>query len=256
MEHRPSSVGEILRRARMERGLSFADVDAVLHVRERYLQALEADDYAALPPNVYTRALIREYARFLGLDPTVILDRTLPMRPYDRNPIRPAILPLEKPPLVSLKAAATVGVIAMCTGLFMYLYAQYNSFAQSVELRQTPSLQALSTPPARNITSALLTPFPTFTLGPPPTPQPSATPVAGLVIETRMVERSWLQVWADNRPVFAENAPAGMTRTFTAAEAIRMRVGNAGGVDVTVNGDRQGRLGSAGQALEVSWGRE
>jgi hypothetical protein len=71
-----------------------------------------------------------------------------------------------------------------------------------------------------------------------------------------MVERSWLQVWADNRPVFAENAPAGTTRTFTADEAIRMRVGNAGGVDVTVNGDHQGRLGSAGQALEVSWGRE
>lgn len=256
MEHRPMSVGETLRRARMERGLSFADVDAALHVRERYLQALETDDYAALPPNVYTRALIREYARYLGINPAEILDRGLPMRPQDRNPIRPAIQPLEKPPLVSLKAVATVGVIAMCTGLFMYLYAQYNSFAQSVELRQPTGLQALATPGGRNISSPLLTLFPTVTLGPPPTPQPSATPISGLVVQTRMLERSWLQVWVDNRPVLAENVPAGATRTFAADEGIRMRVGNAGGVDVTVNGDRQGRLGSAGQALEVSWGRE
>ena len=38
-------------------------------------------------------------------------------------------------------------------------------------------------------------------------------------------------------------------------QSVRMRLGNAGGVDVSVNGVSQGRLGSTGQALDVSWSR-
>src|SRR5437764_11411599 len=127
------SVGDTLRRARLARGLTLPEIGAAIRVRARFLQALEADDYAALPPTAYTRLLIRDYARFLGLESAVVLDMALPMRPEDRNPIRQAVTPLEKPAAVSWKAVVTVGVLALCAGLFLYLYVQYTSFAQSVE---------------------------------------------------------------------------------------------------------------------------
>lgn len=254
MEARPPSLGTVLRRARIERGLSLTDVEARLHVPLRQLEALELDDFGPLPPAVYTRALVRNYARLVGLDPAALLGYQLPARPSDRNPIRPAVDPIEKPTLISWNSVLVTATAILGIGLIAYLYVQYTSLAQSLDLREAGG-QSLPTPAARAF-SPLLTPQATGTAVPTPAPEPSATPISGLVVETRVVERSWLQVWADGRSVMAENLPAGTTRTFTASSSIRMRVGNAGGVDVTVNGVHQGRLGSGPQALDVAWGRD
>lgn len=250
------SVGEQLKRTRAELALSLADVQEALHIRQRHIQALETDDYAALPPSVYARALIRHYAEFLGLDPSQLLARYGQARPSERETVRPALPPLERPPLVSLKAIVTVLVVASCVGLFGYLQAQYNSFARSVELETggvTPP--ALATPSSRSV-SPLLTPFPTEMPAPPPTPAPSATAVSGVVLETRTLERSWVQVWVDGTSVLAETLPGGTARTFTGRQGIRLRVGNAAGVEVAVNGIPQGPLGSRGQAVEATWTRD
>lgn len=254
MEPRPGSVGDSLRRARIAQGMSLADIEAALHVRLHYLQALETDDFAALPPTVYTRALIRDYARYIGLEPSELLERALPMRPQDRNPIRPAIQPLDKPPIISWKPVFIVAGVILCVGLFVYLYSQLTSFADSMDTAQART-QTLPTPLSRSI-AALLTPLPTQPAGPTPTPEPSPTPISGLLVEARVTDRSWVQVWSDGRPVLAQTLATGTSRSFSADQSLRMRVGNAGGVDITVNGIHQGRLGSPGQVIDASWGRE
>ena len=101
------------------------------------------------------------------------------------------------------------------------------------------------------------TPSPTPTRTPTPTPTPTATPrpSAPVVVEARVVERTYLQVWADGRQVFADTLEPDAVRSFTATDRLRMRVGNAGGVQVVVNGEPQGRLGASGQAVDVTWGR-
>jgi cytoskeletal protein RodZ len=226
-----------------------------LHVPVRYIDAIESDDFAALPPSVYARALIRSYARLVGVNPAEVSEHAVPQRPQDRNPIRPAVEPLEKPPLVSWRAIWTAGLLVAALCLLVYLYSQYNSFARSVESGGSLIVESLPTPSSRNLNS-LLTPFPTTTPDPTPTQEIAPTPIQGLIVEARVSERSWLQVWTDGRSVLAEPVPAGTARSFTADRAIRMRVGNAGAVDVTVNGLQQGRLGAPGQVLDVSWGRE
>ena len=256
MEPRPGSVGESLRRARIDRGLSVADIEAALRVRARYVEALETDDFASLPPLVYTRALIRDYARLVGLDPTDLLDRALPMRPQDRNPIRPAIRPLEKEAVISWKAVFIVVVLGLTAILFLYLYSQFESFNRGVDAIEGRVPQALPTPGRGGVSSPLLTALPATLVPSTPTPEPSPTPVTGIVLEARITESSWVQVWTDSRSVVAQTLPPGTTRTFSAEQSIRMRVGNAGGVDVTVNGVQQGRLGGTGQALDAAWGRE
>jgi Helix-turn-helix domain/Domain of unknown function (DUF4115) len=254
MEPRPGSVGDSLRRARIGRGLSLDDVESALHVRAHVVQALETDDFAALPPTVYTRALIRDYARLVGLDPTDLLERAVPMRPQDRNPIRPAIQPIDRPPLVSWKAFLIVSGVILTAGMFVYLYSQLTTFADSMDTGQARA-QPLPTPLSRSI-SALLTPLATPAPGPTETPAPPPTPITGLLVEARITERSWVQVWADGRSVLAQTLAPGTTQSFSADQSVRMRVGNAGGVDITANGVHQGRLGSTGQVLDASWGRE
>ena len=254
MEPRPGSVGDSLHRARIARGLSIEDVEASLHVRPHVVRALETDDFGALPPTVYTRALIRDYARLVGLDPADLLERSVPMRPQDRNPIRPAIQPIDRPPPISLKALLIVAGILVSVGFFIYLNSQLNSFADSMDGAQARA-QPLPSPLSRTI-SSLLTPLPSPPPGPTETPAPTGTPISGLVVETRITDRSWVQVWADGKSVLAQTLASGTTRTFNADQSVRMRVGNAGGVDITVNGVHQGRLGSIGQVLDASWGRD
>src|SRR5262245_48762331 len=92
------SIGSLLRQARNERALSLADVQQALRVSPRYLQALGSDDYAGLPPCVYARALIRQYASYLGLDAMELLARYGKARPLERDTVRPALPSIERPP--------------------------------------------------------------------------------------------------------------------------------------------------------------
>jgi cytoskeleton protein RodZ len=63
-----ASVGNKLREARTRRKLSLEDVEAETKIRSRYLQAIENEEWDQLPEDAYTRAFIRTYGRFLGLD--------------------------------------------------------------------------------------------------------------------------------------------------------------------------------------------
>ena len=62
------SVGARLREARTRKKLGIPEAEAETKIRARYLQAIENDDWEQLPGDVYARAFIRTYARFLGLD--------------------------------------------------------------------------------------------------------------------------------------------------------------------------------------------
>src|SRR5580704_16321578 len=62
-----SSVGQTLKARRLARSLSLAEVERATRIRGKYLVAIEADDYATLPHDIYTKGFIRSYARYLGL---------------------------------------------------------------------------------------------------------------------------------------------------------------------------------------------
>jgi hypothetical protein len=61
-------IGEVFREARRRREIDLAEVEAATRIRPRYLRAMEAEEWDVLPGDVYTRAFIRTYASFLGLD--------------------------------------------------------------------------------------------------------------------------------------------------------------------------------------------
>jgi hypothetical protein len=60
--------GALLRRLRESAQASLEEVCEVTKISRRYLMAVEADDCANLPANVYVRGFVSEYARVLGLD--------------------------------------------------------------------------------------------------------------------------------------------------------------------------------------------
>lgn len=61
-------LGHYLRDVRESMKLDTREVAERLHIRAKYLEAMEAGDMAALPGKVYVRGYLRQYAAFLGLN--------------------------------------------------------------------------------------------------------------------------------------------------------------------------------------------
>ena len=68
-----SPLGETLRRARLERGITFEDAERVTRIPRKYLEALETENYGILPAPVFARGFLRSYSGYLGLDPGELL---------------------------------------------------------------------------------------------------------------------------------------------------------------------------------------
>lgn len=64
-----SELGQQLREARLQKGMSLDDVQEMTKIRKRYLEAIEAGDYKVLPGSFYVRAFIKTYAETVGLNP-------------------------------------------------------------------------------------------------------------------------------------------------------------------------------------------
>ena len=68
------SYGAALRMAREQKGLSVSVVSEGLHLEEVMIQALENQDLDTLPEPAYICGYIRNYARFLQMDPAPLVD--------------------------------------------------------------------------------------------------------------------------------------------------------------------------------------
>ncbi|HMJ73073.1 MAG TPA: helix-turn-helix transcriptional regulator [Solirubrobacterales bacterium] len=63
-----TGIGPTLREARNRRKVDLSEVEAAIKIRVRYLQAMENEEWDALPGGAYTRGFIRTYASYLSLD--------------------------------------------------------------------------------------------------------------------------------------------------------------------------------------------
>jgi len=68
------SVGEQLKKARQALGWKPSQVAQRLHLSERYIISIEADDFAVLPGATFVRGYLRNYAQCVGLERDAILD--------------------------------------------------------------------------------------------------------------------------------------------------------------------------------------
>jgi cytoskeletal protein RodZ len=68
-----SELGQLLRNARLEKGISLEDMQETTKIRKRYLEAIEEGNYKILPGNFYVRAFIKSYSESVGLDPNEVL---------------------------------------------------------------------------------------------------------------------------------------------------------------------------------------
>lgn len=68
-------LGIVLRERREAMGASLAEVETATRIRQKYLAALESDDWHLLPGEIVGRGFLRNYATYLGLDQTELVER-------------------------------------------------------------------------------------------------------------------------------------------------------------------------------------
>lgn len=62
------TLGEKLRQAREERGISISEVAEQTRISPLYLQSIENDDYKPLPGGIFNKGFVKSYAKFIGID--------------------------------------------------------------------------------------------------------------------------------------------------------------------------------------------
>ena len=71
---RKKTIGEVLRLARVNQGLSLEELQRKTDIQLDMLEALESDDFDKLPSPFYVRSFLRKYAWAVELDESIVLD--------------------------------------------------------------------------------------------------------------------------------------------------------------------------------------
>lgn len=248
-----ASLGQTLREARERQGLSLDQIEASTRIRKSYLVAMEDETYDHLPHPTYVKGFLKTYAAVLGLDPAEVLDL------YPLRDARPAITPvakLEKPRLGGGFWVPVMLLLAVVAALSGFLYS--SPWIAANLQGNTPAVVTDDVAPTIAPVSQAVPPSPRpeasgMTEAAPSTPSPAPL---GVEIQARATANSWVWVIVDSTPVYTGTMRPGEEKAWTAQEKVFMRIGNAGGLIITHNGQQRGTLGNNGQVLDVQWTRD
>ncbi|ABO50452.1 conserved hypothetical protein [Desulforamulus reducens MI-1] len=237
------AVGEALRSARKEKGYSFEYLEEATKIRAKYLEALENEEFDILPGPVYAKAFLRTYAKYLEINTEEIMEE------YGQ------ITQDNQPPVEEKKQADPEPVISgnkmwryVAAGLAIVSLLAFNTFYNNSGQTKDNKPDLPKTAQDNLNSSAEKTPSQINVPTKPRTPQE----MDGVRVVLKVTEKqSWMQVEADGNTVFSGLVGAGEMKDFKAQEKIFLHVGNAGVVEVNVNGKNLGRLGENGKVVRI-----
>lgn len=141
------SLGELLRKERHKRGLSYDQLFEETRLRPRYLEALENEDWSSLPSPVFIKGFIRTYANALGLDEAWVMELYQQSKGVEESfPLPPAGEKSRK----GHKAIVLIGVFLVCGALGLYVWKYSGP-------KERSGLEVASDPGKGSVPSAQLT---------------------------------------------------------------------------------------------------
>lgn len=278
-----SGVGSTLREERLRRQFTLEHVSSVTRISARYLEAIENDRPQDLPGTVFTRGFVRQYARFLELPAEELLSRlprvdienaALPVPP--RKEARPFWNPRWTLPAMGMSVATVIlgtvvggwfyfdltpTVVAAAKAAISAARNQQQAKAQKYAGFSAPSEQTASTTatlpagaePGNSVgvesgaTVATVTPAAVI-----PEPAAPGNSAAGSVqVLLRANADAWVQVMADGKKAFTGMLHRNDSREISGQQLVRVMTGNAGGLEISLNGRVLDPIGPVGQVRTV-----
>jgi cytoskeletal protein RodZ len=214
-------------------------------------EALERGQVSRLPGGIYRRAIVRAFAREVGLDPEETLQAFLAQHPD------------ELPPLSSGRAGETVVVSEALTPRRGLLQMAVKLLGAAVPVlagfyyfnghssQPPPPRKTENNLPARptDVWSPEIVPAGGFSEAPPPAFHP-------VVVRLTASSACVLRVTADGRVVLARTISAGEQLEIELSDEVLLSGDDAGAVQFSINGQAGRLLGLAGEPLDVRIGRD
>jgi cytoskeletal protein RodZ len=211
------TLGEKLRQAREERGISISEVAEQTRISALYIESIERDDYRLLPGGIFNKGFVKSFARCVGVDEQealqeyALLIANLPNQVADEpKTYRAKVLTDDNHSSARLTTVIFAGVILalMATGILLlvkYIEPMATQTAANITTNQNANANLAS-----NITLANVA-----------TPNPSAVSMDNLKVEIRAVKSpvslvSTLDGEKDNSMLTPENP-----KFFEPKEAMR-----------------------------------
>jgi transcriptional regulator with XRE-family HTH domain len=134
-------LGKTLSQARIDRGLTLEDCERDTRISKRYLDALEREDWNIFPAPVYSRAFLRTYAQYLGLNPNELM-RMFQAQQEETPEFKPLPEIRRAPATGNMNWALAGGVVVFLAvaGIFLYLSSRGGSADTSVQANATPTV--------------------------------------------------------------------------------------------------------------------
>jgi len=247
------SLGSMISKARKDAGLSIEDLSAATNIRTTLLRDIEDNNFSQCGGQTYARGHLRNIAIKLNIDPQIFLtvfedeqmrvDRTMQDLLVENNVMREP----KEVRKVSWKVLVTISVASLLVAGLAQIIVSSDS---------TPDIPVASQETPTTSPSPEATPEPSATQEVVPTDEATISTGQGVeVIFTATRARSWLFVSdSSGRVLFSGQISVGVTKTFSSDLTLNLKIGNAGGVDLTVNGKKIDSLGADGQVVSVSYG--
>jgi cytoskeleton protein RodZ len=265
------TLGKYLKNQRESKKISLREVSKNTRVREHILRAIEENQTDLLPPVTYVKGFLLAYAKYLRLDPNDVLLRYEalkgePTAPPSPQPVRtkqkasptPPSKPKQKILWNTKQTWVVIGVIVASFVVFFF-FSPYSSKSpmeplpeKSVKGQPTvaPSPPAAATTPVSEEKPAVeekKSPAPSS----PVTATTSVQEKKPFSIQLKAIEETWVSLQVDDQLEKEMTFKPGDGISVQAANRIRMKLGNAGGVDLILNGKPMGKFGKSGEVVTL-----
>ena len=262
------SLGEYFQKAREAKGLTLEEAAARTRILPLYLKAVEDNNYAKLPDEVFAKGFVRSYARILALDEATVIRQfeesggQFYAKRNERETLKQKLEEEERRKKVNRNI-----VVGMVSVALLILFVLIGRDRDRPEPRPVPpdpvpaaSLPApASEPPRAESPAPTGDPFPRSAFGPSEVERnfSGVLPLEGvvpdgrkkLILDVEAIERCWVKVQVDHAPAQEVLLNPGDRTRWKAQERVTLTLGNAGGVRVSLNGKLQGPFGGRGQVI-------
>ena len=242
------SLGALITKSRTDARLSIEDLAKLTNIPATLLRDMENDNFKKCGGETYARGHLRNMAAKLGVEERIFLDLFETEVTAPAKPIRELLnennvtMPYQEPKRISWK------VLAAGSAAALVLFAGAQIIFSNMDSSSDPEIIATTSATPSNSASES------------EAPSVAASPeiVGGVNVEL-VASRgtTWLYATNENGEVlFSGQVRQGATKTFNAAKQVNLRVGNAGGVDISVNGKDVGSVGANREVVNLTYNAE
>ena len=240
------SLGSLIAKARKDAGLSLEDLAANTNIRISVLSEIEKNNFSHCGGETYARGHVRNIAAVLKADQKEFIRLYEEEQGGETRSIKDLLIEnsVMRLPAEARKVSWKVLVLISVVSLFVVGIGQVviSNINTNDVVGAAPSASA--SPTAAESPSAEPSAESTFSSG---------TGVEVVINAVRA--KSWLFVSdASGRTLFSGQVSRGAVKVFSSDSQLNLKVGNAGGVDLKVNGKKVEAIGVDGEVVSVSYG--